>query len=634
MRKFKTESQKLLDLVINSIYTNREIFLRELISNASDAIDKLYFKSLTDTSIKLSKEELAIRVSFDKEARTLTVSDSGIGMDADELDHNLGTIAHSGTNAFREESADAQGSDIDVIGQFGVGFYSAFMVAKQVEVISKPYGAEVAHLWVSDGMKGYTLEETEKASHGTDVILTLKDDTDDDNYTEYLSESNLQRLIRKYSNYVRYPIQMELTKTRTLPKPEDAPEDYTPETEEYTELETINSMIPIWKRHGSEVSQDEYDEFYRTTFHDFTAPARTFTIHAEGALSYDALLFVPGAVPFDLYTKDFHKGLALYSSGVMIMEHCEELLPDCFAFVRGIVDSEDLSLNISRETLQHNNQLTAIARRIEKKVKSELADMRDNDREHYEHVFDDFGRTMKYSLFESYGMSKDLLADLFLFHSAKLNKMVTLDEYVDAADEEQKTIFFAVGESVEGLAKMPIVTSVLDRGYDVLLCTQDVDELCMMAVGNYRDHDVKNVGSGDLGLDTDEEKDAVEAQVKANTDMLEAMKDALGDKVVKVTISPRAGDAAACITTEGPVSLDMERRFAHTPSAGEAKASRVLELNAEHPVFASLKAAFSLGDTDKVDRYTSILYDQALLVAGMPIDDPVAYAQAVCELMK
>lgn len=634
MRKFKTESQKLLDLVINSIYTNREIFLRELISNASDAIDKLYFKSLTDTDIKLAKNELSIFISADKEARTLTVSDSGIGMDSDELERDLGTIAHSGTNEFRGQTADADTAEVNVIGQFGVGFYSAFMVASKVTVISKPYGSDTAYRWTSDGLKGYEISETEKSSHGTDIVLTLKEDTDDEKYSDYLEQGTLTRLIKKYSNYVRYPIQMNLTKSRQKPKPEDAGEDYKPEYEDYKELSTINSMIPIWKRKASEVHQEDYDEFYRNTFHDFTAPARTFSIHAEGALTYDALLFVPGSMPYDLYSKDFKKGLALYSSGVMIMEKCEDLVPDCFAFVRGIVDSEDLTLNISRETLQHNSQLRAIERKVEKKIKSELADMRDNDREKYENVFHDFGRTMKYSIFQSYGMTKDLLSDLMIFHSAKLDKMVTLDEYIDAASDDQKSIFFATGESVEALAKMPIVTSVTDRGYDVLLCTEDVDELCLMAIGEYKEHELKNVGGGDLGLDTDEEKDAAEAANKANDDLLKAMCEDLDGKVVKVTVSPRATDAAACITTEGPVSLEMEKRFANMPGAEDAKSKQVLELNADHPVFQSLKAAFSLDDKEKVRQYAGILYDQALLVAGMPIEDPVAYAKAVCELMK
>ena len=414
MRKFKTESKKLLDLMINSIYTNREIFLRELISNASDAVDKLYFRSLTDKDIQLSKDELGIRVAFDKDARTVTVSDSGLGMTKDELDRNLGTIADSDSMEFKADNADAQGDDVDIIGQFGVGFYSAFMVASKVRVVSKAYGSDEAWAWESDGVEGYTIEEAQREGHGTDVILTLKDNTDDDNYDTFLSEFGLKNLIKRYSNYVRYPVQMEVSKTRELPKPEDAGDDYTPEYEDYTEVETINSMIPIWKRSKSEVTDEEYNEFYKTDFHDFTDPARTFSIHAEGALSYDALLFIPGRAPYDLYSKDFKKGLALYSSNVLIMEKCEELLPDHFNFVRGVVDSQDLQLNISRETLQHNSQLRAIAKKIEKKITSELKKMRDNDREEYEKFFENFGRGLEFGIYNSYGMLKDQLADLLL----------------------------------------------------------------------------------------------------------------------------------------------------------------------------------------------------------------------------
>ena len=449
MRKFKTESKKLLDLMINSIYTNREIFLRELISNASDAVDKLYFRSLTDKDIQLSKDELGIRVAFDKDARTVTVSDSGLGMTKDELDRNLGTIAHSDSMEFKADNADAQGDDVDIIGQFGVGFYSAFMVASKVRVVSKAYGSDEAWAWESDGVEGYTIEEAQREGHGTDVILTLKDNTDDDNYDTFLSEFGLRNLIKRYSNYVRYPVQMEVSKTRELPKPEDAGDDYKPEYEDYTEVETINSMIPIWKRSKSEVTDEEYNEFYKTDFHDFTDPARTFSIHAEGALSYDALLFIPGRAPYDLYSKDFKKGLALYSSNVLIMEKCEELLPDHFNFVRGVVDSQDLQLNISRETLQHNSQLRAIAKKIEKKITSELKKMRDNDREEYEKFFENFGRGLEFGIYNSYGMLKDQLADLLLFYSAKQEKLVTLDEYLEAAPADQKAIYYAAGESVE-----------------------------------------------------------------------------------------------------------------------------------------------------------------------------------------
>lgn len=645
MRKFKTESKKLLDLMINSIYTNREIFLRELISNASDAVDKLYFRSLTDKDIQLSKDELGIRVAFDKDARTVTVSDSGLGMTKDELGRNLGTIAHSDSMEFKADNADAQGDDVDIIGQFGVGFYSAFMVASKVRVVSKAYGSDEAWAWESDGVEGYTIEEAQREGHGTDVILTLKDNTDDDNYDTFLSEFGLKNLIKRYSNYVRYPVQMEVSKTRELPKPEDAGDDYTPEYEDYTEVETINSMIPIWKRSKSEVTDEEYNEFYKTDFHDFTDPARTFSIHAEGALSYDALLFIPGRAPYDLYSKDFKKGLALYSSNVLIMEKCEELLPDHFNFVRGVVDSQDLQLNISRETLQHNSQLRAIAKKIEKKITSELKKMRDNDREEYEKFFENFGRGLEFGIYNSYGMLKDQLADLLLFYSAKQEKLVTLDEYLEAAPADQKAIYYAAGESVERLAKMPIVKTVLGKGYDVLLCTKDVDEFCFQSMMTYgapaadgedapEPFELKNVASGDLDLASEEEKKEAEETTKDNEALFAAMKDALGDSVTKVAVSSRLTDAPACITAAGPVSLEMERIMAQMPDGGEGiKSERVLEVNAKHAVFDVLRAAQEAGDADKVKLYAELLYNQALLVEGLPIEDPVAYANAVTKLM-
>lgn len=644
MRKFKTESKKLLDLMINSIYTNKEIFLRELISNASDAVDKLYFKSLTDSDAKISKDDLAIRVLFDKDARTITVSDNGIGMTKDELDRNLGTIAHSDSLEFKAENADTQGEDIDIIGQFGVGFYSGFMVASKVKVVSRAFGADEAFAWESDGVEGYTIAQAERATHGTDVILTLKEDTDEDDYDTFLSEYKLKSLIKRYSNYVRYPVQMEVEKTRELPKPDDADDDYKPEYEQYRELDTINSMIPIWKRPKSEVTQDEYNEFYKSDFHDFADPVRTITVHAEGSFSYDALLFVPGRVPFDLYSKDYKKGLALYSSNVLIMEKCEELVPDYFNFVRGVVDSQDLTLNISRETLQHNSQLKAIAKRIEKKIKSDLADMRDTDREGYEEFFTNFGRGIKYGIYSSYGMKKDELADLLLFYSAKQEKMITLEEYASAMPEGQESFFYAAGDSVERLAKMPIVSTVLKKGYDVLLCTEDVDEFCMSAMADYAVADkddpdsltalpLKNVAGGNLGLETEEEKEAAEAVAKENEGLFEAMKESLGDKVAKVAVSTRLSDSPVALTAEGPISLEMERVLAGAPGNDDVRSERVLELNAEHPIFGVLKAAQEAGDSDKVELYADILYNQALLVEGMPVDDPVAYAQAVSKLM-
>ena len=652
MKKFKTESKKLLDLMINSIYTNREIFLRELISNASDAVDKLYFRSLTDTSIKVSKDDLAISVTFDKDARTITVADSGIGMTKDELEKNLGTIAHSGSLEFKTENAESQGDDVDIIGQFGVGFYASFMVAQRVQVISRSYGSDETWMWESDGIEGYTVTEAEELpsvfstkaeqpTHGTVIILHLKDNTEEEDYDLFLNEYELKNLIKRYSNYVRYPIQMECEVRHELPKPEDAGDDYKPEYETVLEIQTINSMIPIWKRRKSEVSQEEYNEFYKTDFHDFTDPARTISVHAEGALEYDALLFIPGRAPYDLYSKDYKKGLALYSSNVLIMEKCEELLPDYFNFVRGVVDSQDLTLNISRETLQHNSQLRAIANKLEKKIKSELVKMRDNDREEYEKFFENFGRGLKYGIYSSYGMEKHQLGELLLFYSAKEKKMITLDEYIANMPEEQSSIFYAAGESVDRLAKMPIVKTIQDKGFDVLLCTQDIDEFCMTAMHDYgadeegkNAKELKNVAGGDLGLETEDEKSAAEAITKENEELFKTMKDALGDAVSKVVVSARLSDTPACVTAEGPISLEMEKIMAMAPDGQNIKSDRVLEINAQHSIFKTLQEAQKEHDTDKIKQYTNILYNQALITEGLPIEDPVAYAQAVCDLMK
>ena len=674
MRKFKTESKKLLDLMINSIYTNREIFLRELVSNASDAIDKLYLKSLTDSSVQVDQANLAINVAFDKDARTITVSDNGIGMTAEELEKNLGTIAHSGSEEFKAANAEAQGDAVDIIGRFGVGFYSAFMVAREVSVISRAYGSDECNRWTSDGVEGYTIEPVAaddpawRSEPGTSVVMTLKENAEEANYDEFLSEWKLRELIRKYSNYVRYPVQMLVTKSREKEKPADAGDDYKPEWEDYTELETINSMTPIWKKRGSEVTDEEYAEFYKSTFHDWVDPARTFSLHAEGTLEYDALLFIPGQAPFDLYSRDYEKGLELYSSNVLIMEKCADLLPDYYNFVRGVVDSSDVSLNISRETLQQTRQLQAMARRIEKKITSELEAMRDNDREAYEKFFENFGRGLKYGIYSSYGMKKDELAGLLLFWSAREQKMVTFQEYVAAMADGQKAVYYAAGDDRERLAKMPVVESVLAKGYDVLLATQDVDEFCFQAMRDFtakglpktyeddaareaaaqavadgaepevedRTVELKNVTSGDLDLASDEEKKEAEEATKANEGLFDAMKDALAGQVEKVAVSTRlaADGAPAVITSEGPLSLEMEKVLAAGPEAGEApKAVRVLEVNAKHPVFEKLRAAQEAGDAEKVRLYAGLLYNQALLVEGILPEDPVAFATQVCELM-
>lgn len=657
MKQFKTESKKLLDLMINSIYTNKEIFLRELISNASDAIDKLSFESLTNPDVKVDQSSLAIRLSFDKDARTITVSDNGIGMTKEELDKNLGTIAHSGSEQFKEENAEHQGSDMDIIGQFGVGFYSAFMVASKVRVVSRAYGADAAYAWESDGVSGYTVEEAKEGErsgaddHGTDVIVYLRDSTEEDDTEKYLSEWGLRELVEKYSNYVRHPIQMMVTKSRQKPKPEDAGDDYKPEYEEYQELDTLNSMTPIWKKRKGEVEQKDYDEFYTSTFHDWAKPARTISFHAEGTISYDALLFIPSEAPFDLYSKDYQKGLALYSSNVLIQEKCADLLPDYYNFVRGVVDSPDVKLNISRETLQQNAQLRAIARRVEKKITSELQDMRDNDREAYEKFFENFGRGLKFGIYNSYGSKADELADLLLFWSVKQNEYVTLKEYVDAMPEGQDRIYYAAGESRDRIQKMPVVSSALNHGFDVLLCTQDVDEFMFQVMRTYhvdavagdsehkgtdaRDLTFTNVSSKDVDFATEDEKADAKKTADENKDLFSAMKEALDGKVEDVTVAAGLEDAPARVSAEGPVSLEMERVIAQGPEAGTApKAKRVLELNAAHPVFGKLVAAEKAGDKDRLKLYGHILYDQALLVEGLSIDDPVEFASEVTKLME
>ncbi len=658
MKQFKTESKKLLDLMINSIYTNKEIFLRELISNASDALDKLSFEAIKNPDLGVDQSTLAIRLSFDKEARSVTVSDNGIGMTKAELDENLGTIAHSGSEQFREANADHQGEDIDIIGQFGVGFYSSFMVATKVRVVSRALGADEAFVWESDGVRGYSIEpagEGERSGaeeHGTDVILFLRESSESDDTDQYLSEGGLRDLVTRYSNYVRHPIQMMVTKSRQKPKPEDAPDDYKPEYEDYQELDTLNSMTPIWKKRQSEVKQEDYNEFYQSTFHDWSDPARTVSFHAEGALSYDALLFIPSRRPFDLYSKDYEKGLALYSSNVLIQEKCADLVPDYYNFVHGVVDSPDVSLNISRETLQQNSQLRAIARRVEKKIHSELEDMRDNDRESYETFFENFGRGIKFGIYNSYGMKAADLADLLLFWSAQEGKQVTFAEYADAMPEGQDKIYFAAGDSRERLEQVPAVRSALDHGFDVLLCTQDVDEFMFQVMRSWhqdgtegdsehegakeRDLELANVANADLDFATDDEKAEAEKATSEHQELFDDLKESLGDKVTSVRVAAGLGDAPATIASEGPVSLEMERVISQGPDADAAsapKAQRVLQLNATHPVFAKLVAAKEAGDKDRLALLGSILYDQALLVEGLPVDDPVEFARNVAKLM-
>ena len=664
-KEFQAESKKLMDMMINSIYTNKEIFLRELISNASDAIDKLYYKSLTDTSVGMNKSDFRILITRDKENRILTVEDNGIGMTKAELEENLGTIAHSGSLDFKQDNKD---ENIDIIGQFGVGFYSSFMVADKVTVISKAYGSDEAWQWESSGVDGYEMTPAEKDTAGTQIILHIKPDTETDHYDNFLDEYGIVAIVKKYSDYVRYPIQMEREKSRQKPEPDPKPEDYKPEWETYTELETLNSMIPIWKKQKSEVTDEEYNAFYKDKFSDYADPARVIVSRTEGTANYNALLFVPSHRPYDFYTKEYEKGLALYASGVLIMEKCADLLPDYFSFVKGIVDSQDLSLNISREMLQKDNQLKLIHNALEKKIKNELHSMLVNDREKYEAFWKEFGRQIKFGAYSDYGMHAELLRDLLLFWSAKEQKMITLAEYAKGMPEDQKAIYYAAGDSRERLAKMPVVKGVLDRGYDVLLLTQDVDEFTFQAMREYvaadmpkiyeddaareaaekavadgaepevedRHLELKNVATGDLDLATEDEKKEAEDATKENEDLFNAMKEALGDKVEKVAVSARLTDAPACITTEGPLSLEMEKVLQKGPEGapdGMPKSQRVLELNAKHPVFAKLVAAQKAGDADKIKQYSGLLYDQALLVEGILPEDPVAFAAAVCNLM-
>ena len=632
VKQFKAESKKLLDLMINSIYSNKEIFLRELISNASDAIDKLYFRSLTDSSVGMNREDFKILLSADKDARILTLTDNGIGMTKEELEKNLGTIARSGSLDFKTENKAAE--DIDIIGQFGVGFYSAFMVASRVTVVSRAFGSEEAWKWESKGAEGYTLTPADKEDVGTEITLVIKEDTENENYSQFLDEFTLVNIVKKYSDYVRYPIQMYRHKSRMKDKPEDAPEDYKPEYEEYTELETLNSMVPLWKRSKDEAKPEEYNQFYKEKFFDYTDPARVITSRTEGTATYNALLFIPGRAPYDYYTREYEKGLQLYASGVLIMEKCADLLPDHFSFVKGIVDSQDLSLNISREMLQKDSQLRLIRNSLEKKIKNELNAMKNNEREKYEEFWKNFGRQLKFGCYNDYGAHSELLKDLLLFYSAREKKLVTLEEYVQKMGEEQKCIYYAAGENADQLAKLPAAELVLDKGYDLLLLTEDVDEFCLQVLRSYQDKEFKNVNSGDLGLETEEEKKAAEAAAEENKDLFEDLQKSLEGKVKDVKLSTRLKSHPVCLSSEGPLSLEMEKVLNAVPNSQKVQSERVLELNGSHPVFEALKAAKAAGDEEKLKKYAYLLYNQALLIEGMPVEDPLAYADAVCELMK
>lgn len=631
VKQFQTESKRILDLMINSIYTHKEIFLRELISNASDAIDKLYYKSLSEGITGLSREDFKISLEINKDERKLTISDNGIGMTEEELDNNLGVIAKSGSLGFKQENEKKE--DIDIIGQFGVGFYSAFMVADKVTVVSKAYGSDKAYMWESEGAEGYEITEAEKESHGSTITLYLKANTEDENYDEYLDQYKLQGLVKKYSDYIRYPITLDMDRVR--PKESDDPEAKT-EYEHYTENVTLNSQVPIWKKRKSEVSDEDYNSFYKEKFMDWEDPLKVIYTSVEGTATYNALLFIPSNAPMDYYSKNYEKGLQLYANGVMIMEKCSDLLPDHFSFVKGLVDSQDLSLNISRELLQHDRQLKLIASRLEKKIASELKSMLTNDREKYEKFFDAFGLQLKYGMYADYGIHKDELKDLVLFYSSTEKKLVTLAEYVSRMKPEQKSIYYVCGENVDRMASLPQTETVATKGYEILYLTQEVDEFALKTLAEYQEKDFKNISSDDLGLETEEEKAEAEKKVEESKDLLENMRKALDGKVVAVKISSRLTKHPVCLSSEGQITLEMEKVFARMPQAtagGEVKAERVLEINPEHPIFEVLKN-LNENDQDKLKAYSELLYDQAVLIEGLPVDDPVDFSNRICELMK
>lgn len=632
-KQFQAESKRLLDLMINSIYTHKEIFLREIISNASDAIDKLAYLSLTEDT-GLSRGDFLIRITPDKDARTLTISDNGIGMNQEDLETNLGTIAKSGSLQFKEDMKKAESPDqaVDIIGQFGVGFYSAFMVADQVKVVTKKYGSDIAYVWESDGADGYTIEAGDKDGYGTDVILTLKANTEDEDYDRYFSQYTLENLVKKYSDYIRYPIHMNVTSSRPVEKEDENGEKKT-EYEEYTEDKTLNSMIPIWQKNKDEVTDEEYDQFYQDKFSDYEKPVLRVNASVEGAVTYKALLYVPARAPYDFYSKEYKKGLQLYSNGVLIMENCEDLLPDHFCFVKGIVDSQDLSLNISREMLQHDRQLKRIASNLEKKIKSELNKLLTNDREKYEKFFSVFGVQLKYGVVSDYGMHKDMVKDLLLFWSQKEEKYLTLAEYVEHMPETQKYIYYAAGESRTKLSQLPQTELVKDRGYDILLLTDDVDEFVMNSLMNYNEKEFKSVSAEDLGLETEEEKAEKEKESEELKPLLDFVKESMGEKLKEVRLSNKLKSHPVCLVPDSGLSFEMEKYLNRVaPGDEKLKTGRIMELNAEHPAFAALKAAYE-ADQEKAKKYVELLYSQALLIADLPLEDPSAYTDLVCSLM-
>ena len=633
-KQFKAESKRLLDLMINSIYTNKEIFLRELISNASDAIDKLYYRSLTDKNVKVNKDDLYIRITPNKEARTLTIEDNGCGMNKEELEENLGTIAKSGSLAFKEAAKAKENAekddDVNIIGQFGVGFYSAFMVASKVRVESKCYGAEKAYAWESEGAEGYTIDECDKSDFGTKIILTLKADTDDEKYSDFLAEYKIEELIRKYSDYIRYPIKMEVEHEHEVEQPEGEKKE--PKFEKVRHDEILNSMIPIWKKNKSEVSDEDYNNFYQEKFGDYQKPLKVIRTSVEGDVSYTALLYIPSHTPYDYYTKDFKRGLQLYSNGVLIMDKCEDLLPDCYGFVRGLVDSPDLSLNISREMLQHDRQLKIIAKNLDKKIKSELLDMLHKNREDYEKFFTIFGTTLKFGVYNDFGLNKDNLKDLLMFHSSTENKLVTLDEYVDRMKEGQDKIYYACGETVDKIELLPQVEAVKEKGYEILYLTENIDEFVVQVLMEHKEKKFINVCANDVDLDTDEEKEALKKENEENKDMFTLMKETIGEGVQEVRFTHRLKNHPVCLTSEGALSVEMEKVINSMPNDQKVKAQTALEINDSHPIAQKIKDLYE-NDKEELKKYTQVLYAQARLIEGLPVENPTQISNLICEII-
>jgi molecular chaperone HtpG len=623
-KQFKAESKRLLEMMINSIYTQKEIFLRELISNASDAIDKIYYKALTDDTLVFNKEDYFVKVAIDKDSRTLTITDTGIGMSQEDLENNLGIIAKSGSYAFKNENEAKDGHNI--IGQFGVGFYSAFMVADTVTVVTKPLGSDEAYKWESTGADGYTITPCQKDSVGTEITLHIKENTEDEQYDDYLNEYTLRTIIKKYSDFIRYPIKMDVTGQR--PK-----EDNAEEFESYVEEQTINSMVPIWRKNKNELTDEDYKSFYFEKRYGFDEPLKHIHISADGAVVYNAILYIPEKTPFDYYTKEYEKGLELYSNGVLIMNKCGDLLPDYFSFVKGLVDSEDLSLNISRELLQHDRQLKLIAKNIKNKIKSQLQSLLKDERDQYEKFYESFGRQLKYGVYSDYGANKNDLQDLLLFHSSTEDKLVTLDEYVARMKEDQKFIYYATGESIDRIQKLPQTELVADKGYEILYFTDDIDEFAIKMIMNYKEKEFKNVSSGDLGIETDENDKNAEAEQNEHKDLFDHMNELLAGKVKQVKASKRLKTHPVCLSTEGEVTIEMEKILNAMPNNQEVKADKVLEINVNHDIFTSLQQAFE-SDKEKLNLYTNLLYNQALLIEGLPVQDPVQFTNDICKIMK